>query len=240
VGRTRLIWLVAALAAGFVALGVPASASSPPPVYQNPGGGGWAVFSSSLTRVSDVVIVPTVTCSSANVGLSGQGLLIELQAPGKETAGSVRTACNGPTPVYSTTAIVNNVTTTNVLAVKPGDRVGIRVSSTTAGGSVTITNLNTEQSRTVTGDASSGFQPADSFVGAALIFDQGVPRPGPIASTPAVFSHMRAGYRAFGLAGSLAEYQWVNGSNVIVANPSALTNPDEGEEGSTFTLTFTP
>ncbi len=235
---------------------VPSSPPPPPPKGQITNGGeaSWDT-STTASSASVTVTVPAVSCGSVKAGtFAGQAAGVELY--GQVTisgttyypaeVADARTYCDGPKAEYETSFVVNNESNgTRVvhpagLTVSPGDPLAISTTATSSSASMKMTDLNTGKSASITGP---GFVAADgSDIGVEPIASNGHGAPilsgsqsatattvtlgEPVQSSPVVFQDATVDGQPISAPSSLYGLRWVNGSNAVVASPSALSGGD--------------
>jgi hypothetical protein len=211
---------------------------------------------SPVTSVSTTVYVAAIDCSSVAAGsYAGQRSGIEVfgsYASNGQTVypfdfGGYYSYCNGKTAIYSPEFLTSDPGTGMLtfrpagFAISPGDPLTVTITRRSSGVTLTITDINTKQSQTVTGPRlgrSTGwaagvmpiYGPAGGgpyLTGSVPLVDQyspsGGPNPldGPAPFAPVVFGDMVIDGKALSAPNSsIQETKWIEPSGSAVADVS--------------------
>ena len=149
----------------------------------------------------------------------------------------VRTYCEGSEPFYDTEFIVNDVTNGTAIfepaevPVRPGDLVHLDLWATPAGSHMSITNLDSGRSASVSGPGYSANQGFDAFMtgiasnGDGQILSTGTESDatggpilaGPVPSLPTLFLNVQVDGQPLAKAPGLFIFNWVSASNTTLA-----------------------
>jgi 6-phosphogluconolactonase (cycloisomerase 2 family)/plastocyanin len=237
-----------------------ARTAAPGPAISNDGEASYD-SGDTASAVSATTTLPAVNCVGNRSGtFAGQAIGAKLY--GSETVGgksvnpaesaAVREYCDGTTPVYEPSFVVNDVTNGTVtfqpagITVNPGDQLSFADTATPSGATLQITDHTTGHSASVTGPGFTASDGPDVFVTSIDGDGHGAPMlsgsvsaatsfpqlAGPVPSTPVVFQNVDFNGKPLTQFPGLYGLDWVSSSNQSLASVSSISG------GNQFTVNF--